>query len=211
MTKNTAMTIQAITTDELTEKPKICIRAGLMETSKVFDGPVNRPSSSPLNTQSSTTPSIISMLRFFLTALKVASSATGSLTRERYTSAAVPMSSDRARAMIFPTDGICISDSAVSFPFSLKNDIHDKRANNQRGGNPNAAPEQVVPEVERNRHDCGGKQSELAEHDSQYLEALALLQRARQPREKKEFSRSADKTDQQTGQCNSPPSRRCVG
>ena len=98
--------------------------------------------------------------------------------------------------MIFPTDGICISDSAVSFPFSLKNDIHDKRANNQREGNPNATPEQVAPKVKRHRYDRGGKQGEFAEHDSQNFQALALLQGARQPREKKKLSRSADKTDQ---------------
>ena len=211
MTRNTAMTIQAITTEELTEKPSICMRAGLMETSKVFDSAVNKPNRSPLKTQIRTDPSIISRLRFFFTDLKEASSAAGSLTRERNTSAAEPKSSDRARAMIFPTEGICISDLAVSFPFSLRNDIHDKRANDERGGNPNAAPKQVAAKIKRHRHDCGGKQREFAEHDSQYFQALALLQGACQPREKKKFSRSADKTDQQTGQCNSPPSRRCVG
>ncbi|MPM69673.1 hypothetical protein SDC9_116621 [bioreactor metagenome] len=98
--------------------------------------------------------------------------------------------------MIFPTEGICISDLAVSFPFSLRNDIHDKRANDERGGNPNAAPKQVAAKIKRHRNYRGGKQREFAEHDSQYFQALALLQGARQPREKKKFSRSADKTDQ---------------
>ncbi len=104
-----AITIQATTTEELTEKPKTSILVGLMETVNSLLLVPDKPSTSPEKTQRSSTPAKKSSLRFFLTEAYAASPSAGRATRARTNKAAAPSSSVKDMAIHFPTDGICIS------------------------------------------------------------------------------------------------------